>query len=57
MEYYIDDRRTPRREFWNSLEGIASPIQKCLLLDGKAIYIGGVEYKVVQYADGKGEIV
>lgn len=51
MEYYIDNRRKTKREFWRTLQGIASPGQKCLILDGKPIWIGGVEYKVVQYED------
>lgn len=47
MEYYIDDRREPEAKFWNSLHGIASEKQKCFLLEGKKLVIGGVTYQII----------
>lgn len=47
MEYYIDNRREPESLFWNSLHGIASEAQKCRLLEGNKVIIGGVCYQIM----------
>ena len=47
MEFYINNRRETESFFWNSLQGIASESQRCRLLDGNEVIIGGVSYQIV----------
>ena len=46
MEYNIDDQRASESYFWNSLHGIASEKQKCRLLEGNKVIVGGVCYQI-----------
>ena len=46
MEYYIDNQRASESYFWNALHGIASEAQKCRLLEGNKVIIGGVCYQI-----------
>lgn len=47
IEYYIDDRRKTESYFWNSIHAIARESQKCKLLDGDKVIIGGVNYQIL----------
>ncbi len=51
MNCHIDNKRQPESLFWNSLYGLASEKQKCELLEGHILIIGGVEYEIVLSED------
>lgn len=46
MRFYINNQRQPEAFFWNSLHGIASEREKCMLLDGNKLRIGGILYYI-----------